>query len=183
MKKIWIIGIIGLAAALTVGVALAQSPTPVEPGTTYGPGMMGGRGGYGMMGQGFFQARSADANAGPMHEYMVGAFAEAFGINAEDLNTRLSAGESMWQVAESLGYSTEDFTALKLEARAAALQQAVEAGIITPEQAEWMNQRMSQMGGFGSGTCDHTGANRTDRPSSGMRGFGMRGARAASSGG
>ena len=183
MKKIWIIGIIGLAAALTVGVAFAQSPTPAEPGTTYGQGMMGGRGGYGMMGQGSFQTRTANADYGPMHEYMVGAFAEAFGISTEDLNARLASGESMWQVAESLGYSTEDFTTLRLETRAAALQQAVEAGIITPEQAEWMNERMSQMGGFGNGTCDHTGTNRTDRPSSGMRGYGMRGARAASSGG
>jgi hypothetical protein len=45
-----------------------------------------------------------------------------------------------------------------LEARADALQQAVEAGTITSEQAEWMSQRMSRMeergfgsGGFGSG--------------------------------
>ncbi|MFO7623794.1 MAG: hypothetical protein R6V73_05535 [Anaerolineales bacterium] len=182
MKKIWIIGIVVIAAALTAGAALAQAPTPAEPGTGYGPGMMGGRGGYGMMGQGFFQDRPTDGSYGPMHEYMVDAYANAFGISSEELNSRLAAGESMWQVAESFGISPENFSALRAEVRAGALQKAVEAGLITQEQATWMNQRMGSRG-FAGGACNGTGPDGTDRPSSGMRGFGNRGARAASQGG
>lgn len=177
MKKIWIIGIVVLATALVAGAAFAQAPTPTEPGTGYGTGMMGGRGGYGMMGQ----AQLADGD-GPLHEYMVEAFANALGIDVEELETRLAANESMWQIAESYGVSAEDFSALRLEARASALQQAVEAGLITQEQATWMNQRMSNRG-FAGGACDGMGPDGTDRPSSGMRGFGNRGARAASQGG
>ena len=182
MKKIWIIGIVVIAAALAVGSAFAQAPTPTEPGTGYGPGTMGGRGGYGMMGQGFFQSRPTDGSYGPMHEYMVEAFAEAFGISATDLESRLAAGESMWQVAEAYGINPEDFSVLRLEVRAGALQQAVEAGIITQEQANWMNQRMDSRG-FAGGACNGMGPDGRDRPSSGMRGFGNRGARSASQGG
>jgi hypothetical protein len=182
MKKIWIIGILVIAAALTAGAALAQAPTPVEPGAGYGPGTMSGRGGYGMMGQGFFQAQPADGNYGPMHESMVEAFANALGASVEDIESRLAAGESMWQVAEAFGISPENFSALRAEVRAGALQKAVEAGLITQEQATWMNQRMGSRG-FAGGACNGTGPDGTDRPSSGMRGFGNRGARAASQGG
>ena len=178
MKKIWIIGIVVLATALVAGAAFAQSPTPAEPGTGYGTGMMGGRGGYGMMGQ----AQLADGSYGPLHDYMVEAFANAFGIDVEELESRLAANESMWQIAESYGVSAEDFSALRLEARTSALQKAVEAGAITQEQANWMNQRMSNRG-FAGGTCDGMGPEGMDRPSSGMRGFGNRGARTASQGG
>jgi hypothetical protein len=74
-----------------------------------------------------------------------------------------------------------------LEARADALQQAVEAGTITPEQADWMSQRMSRMeergfgsGGLGSGACDGTGPHGSGQRGGGMRGFGIRGVRSAS---
>jgi hypothetical protein len=179
MKKIWIIGIVVIVAALGVGAAFAQAPTPAEPDTSYGPGMMGGRGGYGMLGQ----TQLADGGYGPMHEYMIDAFAEAFGISPDELNSRLVAGESMWQIAEAYGFGSEEFSAMRLEARDYALQQAVQAGTITQEQAEWMSQRMNRMGGYGSGACDGSGLDGIDRPSSGMRGFGMRGARAGSQGG
>jgi hypothetical protein len=178
MKKIWIIGVVVIVAALGVGVAFAQEPTPFEPGTGYGTGIMGGRGGYGMMSQ----TQLADGSYGVMHEYMIEAFANAFGIIPEDLESRLADGESMWQVAEAYGFSSEDFSALRLEVRDSARQQAVEAGLITPEQAEWMNQRMLRMDGAGIGDCDGTGPDIANRPRSGMLGFGNRGARAASQG-
>jgi hypothetical protein len=182
MKKIWIIGIVVLTAALTVGAAFAQTTTPAEPTTEYGPGMMGGRGGYGMMNQEFYQAQLADGSYGPMHEYMMEAFANAFGINPEDLESRLAAGENMWQVAEAYGISSEDFSALRLEVRAGALEQAVAAGIITQGQAEWMNQRMGNRG-FAGGACDGTGPDGSGMRGGGMRGGGMRGAQTGSQGG
>lgn len=179
MKKILVLGLVLVAVvALTVGVAFAQSPTP-EGYSTYGPGMMGGRGGQGMMG---FRG-PVDGTYGPMHESMVASMAGALSLTPEALQARLDAGETMWQVAESQGYDLEAFRSLMLEARADALQQAVEDGTISQEQAEWMSQRMNRMGGFGNGTCDGTGPNGSGIRGGGMRGFGNRGARSTSQGG
>jgi hypothetical protein len=182
MKKIWILGLVLIAAvALTAGVAFAQTPSPQGFGG-YGQGMMGGRGSHSMMGQG----GPVDGSFGPMHEYMVATFAEALNLTPEELQAHLDAGETMWQVAEAQGFTLETFRTLMLEARADALQQAVEAGTITPEQAEWMSQRMSRMGergfGFGSGACDGTGPHGSGQRGGGMHGFGMRGVRSASPG-
>jgi hypothetical protein len=178
MKKIFVIGLVLIAAvALTVGIAFAQTPT--QPGYgSYGPGMMGGRGGHSMMGFG----GPVDGGYGIMHESMVATFSEAFGLTPEALQARLDAGETMWQVAESLGYDLETFRSVMLEARADALQQAVEDGTITQEQADWMSQRMNRMGGFGNGACDGTGPKGSGVRGGGMHGFGMRGARSASPG-
>lgn len=179
MKKILVLGLVLVAAtALTVGIAFAQTPTPQGSGG-YGPGMMGGRGGYSMMGFG----GPVDGSYGPMHESMVTTFAKAFGLTPEALQARLDAGETMWQVAEAQGYDLETFRSLMLEARAEALQQAVDDGTLTQEQADWMSQRMSRTGGFGNGACDGTGPNGSGMHGSGMRGFGNRGARSASPGG
>jgi hypothetical protein len=178
MRKILVLGLVLIAvAALTVGVAFAQSPAPEGYGG-YGHGMMGGRGGQSMMGFGAPVAGSY----GPMHEYMVATFAETFALTPEALQARLDAGETMWQVAESQGYDLEAFRSLMLEARSEALQQAVEDGTITQDQAQWMSQRMNRMGGFGNGACDGSGPEGKVRPQNGMRGFGMRGARASQGG-
>jgi hypothetical protein len=182
MKKIWTLGLVLIvAAALTAGVAFAQTPSPQGPGG-YGQGMMGGRGAHSMMGQG----GPVDGSYGPMHEYMVATFAEALNLTPAELQAYLDAGETMWQVAESQGITLETFRILMLEARADALQQAVEAGTITSEQADWMSQRMSRMGergfGFGSGACDGNGPHGSGQRGGGMRGFGMRGVRSVSPG-
>lgn len=178
MKKILVLGLILIAAvALSVGIAFAQTPTPPVSGG-YGPGMMGGRGGHQMMGFG----GPVDGSYGPMHESMVDSFAEALGLTPEALQSRLDEGETMWQVAESQGYDLETFRSLMLEARAKALQQAVEEGTITQEQADWMSQRMNRMGGFGSGACDGTGPHGQGMRGGGMSGFGMRGTRSAAPG-
>jgi hypothetical protein len=185
MKKIWTLGLVVIvAAALTAGVAFAQTPSPQGSGG-YGQGMMGGRGAHNMMGQG----GPVEGSFGPMHEYMLATFAEALNLAPAELQAHLDAGETMWQVAEAQGITLENFRTLMLEARADALQQAVEAGTITSEQADWMSQRMSRMeergygsGGFGSGACDGTGPHGSGQRGGGMRGFGIRGVRSASPG-
>jgi hypothetical protein len=150
MKKLLIIGAV-LALALVafgaVGLVYAQTQTPPTPETPifpgYGPGMMGGRGG--MMGG--FQSGSF----GPMHDYMVEAYAQALGITEEELQDRLAGGENMWQIALSLGFSEEAVPGLMIAAHTQALNIAVEAGVITRQQADWMIQRMAQMQAQGSG--------------------------------
>ena len=151
MKKLLIVGAVlalAIVALGTAGLVYAQTqtpPTPTFPG--YGPGMMGGRGGM-MNG---YQSGSF----GPMHEYMVEAYAEALGITVEDLQERLVGGENMWQIALSLDFSEEEIPGLMIAAHTQALNKAVEAGVLTREQADWMIQRMQQAqeAGFGPGAC------------------------------
>jgi len=159
MRKILIIGtlvgvvVLALGAA---GLAFAQTETPPAPTSPgFGSGMMGGRGGFGGM-----MGGNRTGVEGPLHEYMIAAFAEALGLTPEELETRREAGETLGQVAEAQGISSEEFATLWVEARTAALEQAVADGVITQEQADWMIQRMAQRqaAGFGPGSGTCTGA-------------------------
>lgn len=141
---------VALLALGIAGFASAQTSTPQSnPYPAFGSGMRGGRGSMrGMMG-GY---RPQDGT-GILHDYMIAAFANALGLSPEELESRLAAGETLWQVAQSEGFSAEEFSQLWIEARTAALEQAVADGVITQEQADWMNARMQarQSAGYGPG--------------------------------
>lgn len=85
---------------------------------------------------------------GQLHDYMQEAWAELLGIDLEELLERLEAGETHYQIALDLGVveTREDFFALLQEVMALALSNAVEDGVITPEQAASMLAHMAQMG-------------------------------------
>jgi len=148
MKKIWkVVGLIGMVAIAfgATGLAFAQTESP-QPNTNpdYGQGMMGGRDSYG--------GGMAYGEVGLYHEIMVGSIAEVIGISVDQLEARLEAGETMWQIAESEGTTWDEFFAI---ARSAMLDQAVEDGTMSPEQAEFMNSRGQASGddqeqGYGS---------------------------------
>jgi hypothetical protein len=144
-----------LAALGVAGFAFAQQGNPAGPSSGYGMmgggyGMMGGRGG--MMGGG---AGMMGGNYGPMHTYMVSAFAEELGLTAEEVQSRIETGETMWEIALSQGLTEEQIASLMTNAHSKALEQAVAAGVLTQEQADWMYEHMSQMhtNGFGPGSC------------------------------
>ena len=159
MKKWFFIGliaiaVIGVAAFAWSGTVFARSfynnygpyGQGMMGGYGYGHGMMGGYG-YGMMGTGY---------GSTMHEYMLNEFAEALNLNPEDIAARIKAGETPWQIAQSEGLSNEQIQQVLEDAHDQALQAAVEAGEITQEQADWMDQRMESMwsGDFNSnGSC------------------------------
>lgn len=153
-KNLLVVGIlVAILAALAVaGFAFAQQPTPPTP---FGPGMMGGKGG-GMMG-----GWQSEDGYGPMHEVMQDAIAEALGITHEELEERLAAGDTAWTIAQEKGLTQEEFVQLMTDARSAALNQLVDDGVLTQEQADWMLSRMGnglQNGnGFGAGSCMGTG--------------------------
>jgi len=136
MKKTILIVALVLAAlaAVGVGVAFAQDTTPTFTG--HGP-MMNGE--------------------GPMHTFMVTEFAKKLGLNVNDINTRIAAGETMYDIALSAGVTAEEFPAVMTEVRANALNAAVAANVITQEQADWMKSRGYGQGGMGSGNCTGTG--------------------------
>lgn len=153
MKKFIVIAGFVVVAVLALGagnLAFAQSETPPPyPNQGYGYGRMGGRGGYGGMWSGL-----ADGETGPYHEFMLENFAEGLELTAAQIQNRLEAGETMWQIAESEGLSSEDFRDLMQQARTAMLDQAVEDGFLTLEQADLMQNRMNWGGQWsGYGDC------------------------------
>ena len=175
MKKVWIIGTLAALALIAfgaVGYAYAQSQDTGSPitGTGYGCGMAGagnqsgngGRMGRGMMGNRANNQNGAscpfadgdeDGEYGLLHDTMYNAFAQALGLTPEELETRRQAGDTLWDIAQEQGMTTEQFQETMTTARTSAINQAVADGTITQAQADFMLERMQRMAenGFGPG--------------------------------
>ncbi len=134
--------------ALGTGFAFAQDPDQPAPpaGPGYGPmGMWGnsGAGGLnraqGMMGQGMM-------GQGLMGQgWILEVVAEKLGLTVEDLWAELATGSSIAQLAEDKGVDVQDILDELVADHEASLSEAVAAGTITAEQAEWMNQHFAAM--------------------------------------
>jgi hypothetical protein len=162
MKKIIGISVVAVLAVLVfgiVGLAFAQDSTPTQPVQANPNGQAAGVMGGGRWG-GQRGGRMAPGS-GLLHDQVVASLADAFGMAPEALQARLDNGETLWQVAESLGWTSEQLQTAMLDARSAALQQALADGSMTQEQADWMAQRMNQGWpegyGPGSANCDGSG--------------------------
>jgi hypothetical protein len=132
-KTLLIVAVMVLAfGALGVGVAFAQGGNP--PTNPFGR-MMGGRGDYGQM-----------------HTYVLEAFAAKLNLSVDTVNTRLEAGETMYEIALSQGITSADLPAFMSEIHKTAFATAVKEGVMTQAQVDFMLQRMSQ-NGYGTGTC------------------------------
>lgn len=136
MKKTILIVALVVAAlgVLGVGAVFAQDSTPAFVG--HGPMMQNG-------------------TSGPIHTFMVTEFAAKLGLNVDDVNTRLTAGETMYDIALAAGVTAEEYPALMTEVRANAVAAAVKANVLTQEQADWMQSRGGgRMNGAGyNGDC------------------------------
>ncbi len=134
-KTLLVVAIVVLAiGALGAGVVYAQGGNP--PTVPYGT-MMGGRGGNGLV-----------------HTYVVEALAAKLNLTVDAINARLTAGETMYDIALSQGIASADLPAFMTDIHKAAFTAAVKDGVITQAQADFMLQRMAQNGyGYGSGTC------------------------------
>ena len=143
-KTLLIVALLILAiGALGVGVVAAQSGQP--PVSGYGPGMMW------------------DGDEGLLHDYMIKAMAEAVGLTETEFESRHDAGETFYQIALAEGFTTDEIPALMQDARAKALDAATADGVISQEQADWMNSRgfgrggmmngFGRYGGYGNGEC------------------------------
>lgn len=179
-KLLVVVGLSVLVGSLVfAGLAFAQTATPPEPGQGYGPGqgrglgmMGGGRSrmgawtqgytgtvpmGPGVMRGGMMGGRFTADGAGPLHEYMLDAFAQALDLTRADLDEQLAAGQTMYDIAVARGLTQEEFFATMQTARAAALEQAVAEGVITKGQADWMGTMRGRMhgGAGGPGACPH----------------------------
>ena len=135
MKKISIlISIITIIVLAITGTVMAQSTNPT---IDYGPNGFGGGHGSGLL-----------------HEYMVKYLADALSLSVDELNTRLEAGESLYQIAFDKGMDAEEFYQLKEQARLNAMEEALADQKITQEQYDFMQDRASNRStafGFGGG--------------------------------
>ena len=145
MKK-WLIGA-GVAVAavgLVVGgaafAASRSAGTAVRGAAAYSQapfmgGRMGGRmgafqeGGMGMLGLG-----------GQMHDYVLQAVAEGLSQSVDEVEAKLSDGQDLSAIAQEQGVAEDELPALLEAAHTSALAAAVEGGLLTQEQADWMSQ-------------------------------------------
>jgi len=150
-KTILIVALVVLAlGAFGAGTVFAQDATP-----PVGRGSMMGGGG-----------------SGALHTFMTNEFAKQLDLNVNDVNVRLAAGETMYDIALSAGVTAEEFPALMTEVRASALDEAVKANVITQAQADLMKTRGFGQGGMGTGNCDGTGSQGQGQRGQGMMGGG-----------
>ena len=161
MKSIVIVAVVVIALGSTAAV-FAQSGAAQDADTV----LENGRGGWGDRGSrvGTMQQDQLQLEDELLHDEIIAAFEVALGIPAEELNTRLDAGETLMEIVMSTGLDFESAQALIDDVHAQVLEQAVLDGIITQEQADWL---ISRLGGQAyMGTVNGDG---------GMRGGGMRG--------
>jgi hypothetical protein len=109
--------------------------------------------------------------AGWMHDYVEQALAARLGLNEQQVEDQLAAGKTMYDIALDNGIKQEDVATFLNEVHTEAFAKAVEDGVLTQEQADWMLQRMQNRGfGFGTGNCPmHNGQG---GPAGTGRGFG-----------
>ncbi|PKO05330.1 MAG: hypothetical protein CVU41_11880 [Chloroflexi bacterium HGW-Chloroflexi-3] len=166
MKKIIVVvGI--LIAVLAIGgsiwVVSAQSTDPQNPTC---PGYSDGAypGGYGMRGRGMmgsFYGQNAQTGClagdvdNPMHTAMITYFADALGLSEDELNTRLSDGESLYAIAAAADFSEEEIYALMQEFHTSYWESADVDSEFFQNRYERMQERWSGEGssGYPVGGC------------------------------
>jgi hypothetical protein len=156
-----------IAALIFSGSVSAQGTTPTDPQPpVYGYGNRGAlrnNNGPVMAGRGVRAAgnRTGAVGEGILHDAMMTVYAQELGISVEALNARLAGGETLGQIAFEKGLTSEQFSTLMADARSQAVAQAVQAGSLTQEQADWMQQRGAgrsrgmRAGGAGSPDCPY----------------------------
>lgn len=128
--------LIGIVAALGVGLVFAQDDTPEPPlkGDGRGPWGWGHeRGGR----LGFLAIDRDEINA---------KLAEALSLTVEEFEAAIESGETLSSLAEQADVTLEELQTLMQDFRAEALAQAVAEGTITQEQADQMFERMERRG-------------------------------------
>lgn len=136
MKKLW--KITGIAAVLVLALVLmgavsayAQGPNP-NPGTErMGPCQ---------------EAGLLDVDQDAMHE----AIAEVLRISVADFEAARADGTPLYVIAQEQGVDIDDVREAMRDVREAAIEEALAAGTITEDQAEWLQSRPGG-GGYGYG--------------------------------
>jgi hypothetical protein len=167
-KALLVIGVVLALFAVggVVWVVNAQTDTPETPDQNFDCPMWDnedGNGWSGHMGRGGMMGRSFDENGefgcgvngeyGPMHETIVNALAEATGLSVDEINTKMSEGETMYQIASDAGLSEEQINDLFTQAHQDAFETLGEDNGFFQEHLDRMKQMWNGefTPGFGRG--------------------------------
>jgi hypothetical protein len=128
-----LVGVIGVASVASVyAQTTGQDPTATpDPWTALGMGHMWG---------------NAAGAEGPLHDYIVAAFADASGLSTSEVEDRLAAGETLSTIAQDQGLSLDEFRTLMGEVRQTAIESAESDGVLTQEQTQSMLRLMNGTG-------------------------------------
>jgi hypothetical protein len=163
MKKVLTVVAVMVVAVVIFGAGIYfaqyQNVGAAALSQGYGPSMLGGRGGYGVM-----------------HDYVEEALAAKLGLTEAEIEAQLSAGKSMYQIALDKGIAEADVPALLAEVHKTAFDKAVADGVLTQAQADAMLQNMTANGAF-TGTCPMFGSQPNGAGYQGGRGRMMGGGR------
>jgi hypothetical protein len=130
------------AGRLTQEQADAIKERRKDVGTVLGVGPGGKPGGF------VFRHRAKPVFGGP--DELTTAAAKALGISRDELFKRLRDGKTLSEIAKAEGKSLDDVEAAVKEAARKQLDEAVDAGKLTREQADEIASRMTQkLGDFG----------------------------------
>jgi hypothetical protein len=149
-----------LVGALGVTAALAQEPTPPTDEDDDTTGFRWGGVGRGFGGRGFFSGNWTAFDA----------VAEALGLTPDEFFEKShDEGMTLEEIADELGVDLDDVRGSMAEARLEAMreriEQAVEDGTMSAEQAEWLLEGMEQ------GFCPMMGRGGSRGGGRGWRGF------------
>lgn len=112
-------------------------------------GSVPGKTGHGMMGGIIENARGQGVQI--LGDYHVAALAEKMGMTEEYVNAQLQDGKTMLDLAAEKGMTVEEYITLREDVRVLAIDKALEAGVISQNQADWMKENMAKgMRGFGN---------------------------------
>jgi hypothetical protein len=81
------------------------------------------------------------------------ALAAKLGLTEKQVEDQLTAGVPMYQIALDNGITQEALPDFMNGVHKDAFAAAVEDGVVTQEQADFMLQRMQNRGGYGTGNC------------------------------
>ena len=152
-----LVALVGLLGLLMAAPAFAQGNTP--PTATPTPGFGSGPGiGRGCWGRGWGLSGGWGRFGGSWAAF--DAVAEALGLTPEQLFSELRSGKALEEIAKEKGVDIqkvyEAAQAARIQQMKDAIQQAVKAGRMTQEQADWLLEGLEKgyfpMGrGFGFG--------------------------------
>ena len=136
IKVVGIVSVTAIVGVLALGaVAFAQRPVDGP----FGPGGGMGHPPFGMRGPGAFGPMGRPG--GPMGGEVL---AEALGMSVEDFQAALAEGQTPQEIAQAQGIDWADVEAALQAAAEDHLQQAVDDGKLTQEQADAILERMAE---------------------------------------
>ena len=140
-----------LDAAVADGVITQEQANVMLERRTFG-----GSQAFGRMGRGMGSLGRMGQADGILHDYMQSARAEALGVSVDELQSwHEDPTFHLWSYAVEQGWTAEEFQALMQEAFQNAVQQALEDGAITPEQAEMLLSRQANFGRYSPSGFGH----------------------------